>query len=123
MIKVLKIDLGLYDHWALVSDRYQRGKPMLISNTLRNGTVVEEPWDDVVAGRPFKVIWMPTLESATSVISTARSLVGKVRYSLAYYNCEHFVREVATGMRESKQVKQVATALTLLGAFVYLAKK
>ena len=41
MLQVVIVYMGLYKHWALMSDRTRDGKPMLISNTWRNGTVKE----------------------------------------------------------------------------------
>lgn len=108
MVNLLKIDMGVYEHLALISDRFYQGKPMLISNTYRNGTVAEEPWDTVVEGRSYKVLPIFSQEPEYQILSRARMAIGNVKYSLSSYNCEHFVSEVITGVAESRQMQKMA---------------
>lgn len=45
-------NFDVYQHWSLVSDSLcEKGLPMLISATKRNGTVQEESWDVVTQGK------------------------------------------------------------------------
>lgn len=106
MLQLVIVHMGLYQHWALMSDRMMSGKPMLISNTLRNGTVQEEPWDKVVGNRKFEVHNLQISTSPLLILTKARSFVNRVKYDLLHYNCEHFVREVITGAAKSTQVKR-----------------
>lgn len=108
MLKIVIVYMGkgLYKHWALLSDRISGGKPMLISNTLRNGTVREESWDSVVGHRPYKILAVKTLLPAPVILAKARCYIGKARYDLLSYNCEHFVKEMVSGVAKSGQVRQ-----------------
>ena len=123
MIHILKIDMGPYEHWALESNSFYRGKPTLISNTRRNGSVQEESWDQVVNGRPYKRIAVTTAESPQIIIARARSAVGKTEYRLMNYNCEHFIRHVLTGVIESKQVQEAVFVVAALSILFALSRK
>ncbi|MBL1294165.1 MAG: lecithin retinol acyltransferase family protein [Thiotrichales bacterium] len=124
MLQIVIVYMGLYEHWALVSDKFSGGKPMLISNTWRNGTVQEESWDQVVGSKPFKLHQVRTTTQAGFVLARARSAIGRVKYNLLQYNCEHFVREVISGVAKSKQIKKVAIMGGItLGAIYLLSKK
>lgn len=108
---IVKIDCGLYTHWAICSDRVDcSGKPYLISNSFKHGTVKEEPWDEVVAGRKYIRESVLTRESDFDLIHKARKAIGKKAYALLQYNCEHFVNEIATGKSFSNQVSNVVSA-------------
>ncbi len=123
MIRILKIDMGLYEHWALESESTYNGKPTLISNTQRNGHAQEEAWDKVVNGRPFKRISIKTNEPAQQIIDRARSSVGRVKYNFFSYNCEHFIRELLTGVAESKQLQKAAIGIAAIGLLYALIRK
>ena len=69
MLQVVIVYMGLYQHWALLSDRTRDGKPMLISNTRRNGTVKEESWDQVVGNRQFKVHYIQINTSPSFILA------------------------------------------------------
>lgn len=103
--EAIVIDMGGYQHWALVSDRRcDAGKPMLISATKRTGTVQEETWDTVVAScRPLLASLEIKLTSA-EVLSAAREHIGKWQYSVMSRNCEHFITLVTGHPVSSTQV-------------------
>lgn len=124
MIYTIKVDMGIYEHYALVSDRVFKGKPMLISNTQRNGTVVEESWDKVVAGRAYKLFRHDNVDS-NAVLSKARALIGRVKYDLFRYNCEHFVRGLISGKPTSKQIRNASFAMLSCSTLVmaYLVRR
>lgn len=123
MLQLVIVHMGLYQHWALMSDRMMNGKPMLISNTLRNGTVQEEPWDMVVGNRKFEVHNLQISTSPFIILAKARSFVNKVKYDLLQYNCEHFVREMITGVAKSTQVKRALTLGGITIGTLYLISK
>ena len=81
MVNLVKIDMGIYEHLAFISDRFYQGKP-IISNTYRNGTVAEEPWDTFVEGRLYKVLPTFSQEPEYQILSRARMAIGKVECSL-----------------------------------------
>ncbi|OZG70872.1 hypothetical protein BTA51_23840 [Hahella sp. CCB-MM4] len=124
MVGIVIVYMGLYQHWALVSDRQHSGKPMLISNTRRNGTVREEPWDTVVGNRPYKVFPAMTHEPVHTIVARARKAIGSVRYDLLDYNCEHFVKEVVTGVAKSSQssMLKVLAGLAAIGG-IYIVTR
>ena len=96
---------------------------MLISNTMRNGTVREEPWDQAVGNRTYKIYQVRTAASAKSLLAKARSSIGRVKYNLTQYNCEHFVRELITGKAISTQVQWAAIGALVLGVGYLLAQR
>lgn len=98
-------DFGMYQHWSIVSDATcQKGLPMLISATQRNGTVKEEPWDVVTGGKRTYVADATLQRDRKEVLTLARSEVGTWVYSVTSRNCEHFVKWAAGLQVTSKQV-------------------
>lgn len=99
-----------YCHYAIVSDRWHGGKPMLISLSYRVGTVAEEPWDRVAAGRAVRPSELTSMLEPDQVLARARSHLGDRRYHLLKDNCEHFVHD-ALGLRpRSRQLEMAAGA-------------
>ena len=124
MLQIVIVYMGLYEHWALLSDKVSGGKPMLISNTWRNGTVKEEAWDQVVGGRPYKIHAVKPSSPAHVILTKARNAAGHVKYDLIRYNCEHFINDMITGVAKSSQVRQMALIGSLTFAVsVLLSKK
>lgn len=125
MIKIVIVYMGqgLYKHWALLSERTHQGRPLLISNTLRNGTVKEETWDQVVGHRPYKIITLQTGTPAYIILAKARGAIDQVKYDLIQYNCEHFVREMVFGMAKSHQVSNVLTFTGVAAGVLYLGSR
>lgn len=107
-----------YQHWSLVSDKLcELGKPLLISATMRNGTVSEEPWDSVTHGKETYVADVSYARPVSDVLAAARAQIGQWRCSLTSNNCEHFVKWVAGLEVSSKQVVS-GVAGALVGATV-----
>ena len=123
MLQLAIVHMGLYQHWALLSDRIRDGKPMLISNTWRNGTVKEESWDQVVGNRNVELHNIQINASPSLIIARARSCIDRVKYDVLQYNCEHFVREIITGVAKSTQVKQALAVGSLAVGALYLVSK
>lgn len=121
---VVVTKFGLYEHWSLVSDRVcERGKPMLISATQRNGTVQEESWDKTTENKPTSVVSIGSIKETVDVLRDARSMIGEWQYSLTSQNCEHFVKW-ALGLKvESVQVKNVVAAGLFGLAMAYIFKR
>ena len=109
MLQIVVVQMGLYKHWALVTDKFHEGKPMLISNTMRNGTVREEPWDQVVGANKYKIHFVRTNIPKKFLLERARSAINNVKYNLLDYNCEHFVNDIISGKANSVQVRSVLT--------------
>ncbi|MDF9401348.1 lecithin retinol acyltransferase family protein [Vibrio sp. 1180_3] len=109
-------NFGVYQHWSLVSDSFcEKGLPMLISATKRNGTVQEESWDVVTQGKHTYPAEVTYDRSVPEVLELARSQIGKWKYSLTDRNCEHFAKW-ATGLKVSSTQVVAGTAGAVLGA-------
>ena len=120
---IVKVLMGVYNHYAVVSDRYDNGKPMLISLSAKQGTVCEEAWDYCVENR--KVVLSPVQGNLQphQVVQRARSKLGKIKYSPLSRNCEHFARWAHDLKVESKQVQGALFITGVISVFYYLAKK
>lgn len=120
---IIKIRMSAYYHYAVVSDRYYNGKPMLISLSARQGTVCEEDWDYCVGDRKVVLSDVQGGMHPQQVVHRARSQIGVIKYNLLGRNCEHFARWVHELKVESKQVQGALLAAGLVGACYYLTKK
>jgi hypothetical protein len=94
-------------HRGVVSDRWHRGKPMVISGSARAGCVCEESWDDFADGQPVKEEGYPSALPPWEVLRRVRSLIG-TPYRLFDWNCDHVVA-VAHG-RKPESPQLVGTA-------------
>jgi len=98
-------DFGFYNHHAIISNCIGNdGRPMLISLTKKNGTVKEENWTTVTQGRPTRLLNVDGPLSPLEALQRARSQIGKSKYSLLRFNCEHFARWTYGLPVESQQV-------------------
>lgn len=98
---IVVTNFGLYQHWSLVTDNIcDKGHPMLISATKRNGTVKEEPWEVVTQGNHTYISDVKCAGPLTNILQRARSQIGVWGYSVTNSNCEHFVKW-ATGLKVS----------------------
>ena len=106
---VVVTDFGIYQHWSLVTDAIcEKGKPMLLSATKRNGTVKEEPWDIVTQGKTTYIVKIQRKKGTPDILQVARSQVGKWKYSVESGNCEHFIKWVSGLEVTSTQVTNTA---------------
>lgn len=117
-------DFGVYQHWSVVSDALcEKGLPMLISATKRNGTVEEEPWNIVTQGKYTYPAEVTYDRPVSEVLRLARLKIGDWKYSLADNNCEHFAKW-ATGLKvSSTQVVAGATGAVLGASLVGLCSE
>ena len=120
---IVKVLIGAYNHYAVISDKYDNGKPMLISLSARQGTVCEETWDYCVKNRKVVLSSIQGDLQPYQVIERARSKLGKIKYNPLNRNCEHFARW-SHGLRvESKQVQGALFITGIISIFYYLVKK
>ena len=115
--------MGAYDHYAVVSDKYDNGKPMLISLSARQGTVCEEAWDYCAGNRKVVLSSVQGDLHPHQVVERARSKLGEIKYSLLSRNCEHFARWAHDLKVESKQVQEALFITGVISVFYYLAKR
>ena len=111
-----------FKHFAIVSDRYFNGKPMLISLSNRTGTVCEEAWDKCTQGRKVELAKDQGILPSWQVLIRAKSLLGKIGYRLWDQNCEHFARWTHGLKVESKQVQNYAVAGLAIGVIGLLMR-
>jgi len=114
--------LGGIEHVGIVSDRFHKGYPMIISASRRTGVVAEERLEDFSDGKEIRVKGFPGSFSVRQVLVRARSMIG-TKYNLLKWNCEHFVHW-AHGMKvESKQLHRAVMVFGLLAVMYVLIRK
>jgi len=117
---VVSVMIGLIEHFGIVSDRQIDGMLSIISNSRRTGQVAEEAANAFAAGKTIKVYGYPSTLMPATVIARARSQLGKP-YSLATWNCEHFIRWAHGSKVVSPQLQvAVIASLVLLGLFYWV---
>lgn len=104
---VVAIQLPLYKHFGVVTDRFYRGERTVISNSWKAGGVVEQPITVFSDGLPIVGVTYPSLLAAPIVVRRATSRLGE-KYSLLTWNCEHLIR-FAHGLKPSSP--QIAVLL------------
>lgn len=106
---VVAIQLPLYKHFGVVTDRFYRGERTVISNSWKAGRVVEQPFTVFSGDFPIVDISYPSLLAAPIVVRRATSRLGDI-YSLLTWNCEHLIR-FAHGLKPSSpQIKVMLLA-------------
>jgi len=120
---IVKILMSAYDHYAVVSDRYDNGKPMLISLSARQGTVCEEAWDYCAGNRKVALSPVQGDLHPHQVVQQARSKLGGIKYSLLSRNCEHFARWAHDLKVESKQIQGALFITGAISIFLLSGKK
>ena len=111
----------IFRHIGIVSDRWHRGRPMVISNSARSGTVLDESWDVFAQGRTVSIQGYPGRLPAHEVLRRARSLVG-TQYHLRGWNCEHLVT-YAHGLKPQSPQVVATVAIALFGAVIVTADR
>lgn len=128
---LIEIHRGAYEHWAiyvgqnevvhLIPPTHEESDALGLLNLVRyldsSSAVVkcEKIWD-VVGPHHYHVNnhldhqYSPRHRSA--IVRDAHALVGRVLpYSVAGYNCEHFVTDLRYGKPQSRQVRNAAVAI------------
>lgn len=108
--------LGLFRHKGIVSNRRHNGKPMVIANSGASGGVAEILWDEFTTGLPYYVEGYPSDLHPLEVLYNARQMIG-LPYSVAAFNCEHFVYK-AHGQPPKSPQAAALVALSLLGLLI-----
>jgi hypothetical protein len=112
--------LLFFRHRGIVSDRWYMGKPMVISNSARNGGVVEEPWDVFCNGQLCSDEGYPGALSTFEVLHRARH-PAQNGYSLFGWNCDDHV-EASHGLTLSGR-QLLPAMLILAGGIALLATR
>ncbi|MDQ6984031.1 MAG: lecithin retinol acyltransferase family protein [Ghiorsea sp.] len=112
--------LGVLKHVGVISDRIINGKPTVFSASQKTGVVQEEDFDSFSEGKPVKLVNMSGNLSGVEVVQRARSKKGE-KYSLFFWNCEHFACWCHGLKVESKQLQFFGTVACL--AFLLWARK
>jgi hypothetical protein len=116
---VLRVNHGLYDHVALVSDRIIDGERAVLGFSAAYGGLVEEPYSMFKGSRTVTCDGYPGKLAPQAVLWRARASAGR-RYSWFAFNCEHFIREAHGLQPESPQLRNWLLAIGLVGAFARL---
>ena len=104
---VIFVYIGIIRHVGIVTDRYENGKPMVISNSLRKMGVYEESWDDFACGKEVHVLEYSSPLNPDFILSKARSMLGS-KWNPLKWNCEHFVTWSLNNKPHSPQLRLVA---------------
>jgi hypothetical protein len=104
---------GLWRHKGIVSDRWYRGKPMILCNSPIHG-VIEQPWDEFFGGEPLRHEGYPGSLPVHEVLRRARSRLGEP-YVLFVFNCDHYKNYVHGLPVESEQLRATLAILGSVG--------
>lgn len=114
---IVSVPLFLWHrHRGVVSDRWYRGKPMVISGSGRAGCVCEEPWDAFASGHPIRDEGYPSNLPSWEVLRRVRTVIG-TPYHLFNWNCDNVVA-VAHGLKHESP--QLAGTVALAGVAALL---
>ncbi len=119
----IAIQLGVFEHFGVISCHPYSGEPTLISLSAKRGGITEEPWHEAVGKRAWR--YATELEGTLpphQILARARSKISAHGYNLVARNCEHFVRWSAGLKVESKQVGSVCVIGLLFGLALILNK-
>jgi hypothetical protein len=106
----------VFRHKGIVSDRWCRGMPMVISNSARVGAVSEEPWDVFTSGQSWKNEGYPGNLKAWEVLYRARS-APRLQYNAFTWNCEGFVAH-CHGLPPTSPQLAAVVIVALVGAAI-----
>ena len=110
-----------FRHKGIVSDRWWGGKPMVISNSDRNGGPKEEPWDTFTSGRPWKDEGFPGQLMWWEVLQRARFPI-RNQYNVLEWNCEDFV-SYCHGLPSTSPQRAIAVMITFAVGLAFMASK
>lgn len=106
----------VYWHKGIATDRWINGEQLVISCSGRAGKVVLEPMSVFSAGMGAEAMLQLSVLPRKIVLHQALQMLGKP-YSLANFNCEHFLYQ-AFGL--PPQSPQVATLFGLVASYAVL---
>lgn len=119
---IISIDMGLYNHIALVTDTIVAGLPTVISLSEEHKTVVEEPWLRAVGQRRVRLYSEQGRLSPHEVVRKARSFIGRIKWSWLF-NCEHFARAIHGLDVKSPELRKLAGKSLLVAAAIWALSK
>lgn len=118
---VIRVRHGLYDHVAMLGDHAVGGERAIVAFSAQAGGFVEQPFSAFARGQDVAIEgYLGSLPPAV-VMQRARMKRGQV-YSLADFNCEHFVRYAHGVPVESPQLRQWAFLGGLVGVLTLAAR-
>ena len=104
----------VFRHKGIVSDRWYRGKPMVISNSARVGHGAEEPWDLFSSGQQWTDEGYPGNLPPWQVLERARASLAEL-YNAFAWNCDMFVSDAHGLVPTSPQLAVVLLAAAAVG--------
>lgn len=99
-------------HMGIVTGSDRWGRPLVTSNSMAAGRVVEQPIEQFASGSTPLNLGFPSRLSRADVVLRARSRLGE-SYSLLTNNCEHLV-SFALGHPPSSPQAQRAVAVAAI---------
>ncbi len=110
---------GDVHHYGIIVIRNYR--LWVVHNSKIAGQVVLEPFEVFSGGLVVHIEKRAKVGHEESVASQALDLIG-ARYNLLFFNCEHFVNYVQTGISESPQLQNaIGWATAFYAAFKLLS--
>lgn len=119
---VIRVNCGLYDHVALLSDWPVNGERGVLSFSAQHGGLVEESISAFSARRNVTVDSYLGATPPAMVMQRARLKRGQA-YSWTEFNCEHFVRYAHGVPIESPQLQKWATLGGILSVFALMSAR
>lgn len=112
---VVAINWGLFERVGLVAD-----EGTIIHSSKKNGKVAEEPIAFILHSAQMRVRGVLDWASLQRAKAVGRSKLGQ-RWTLLN-NCEHFISEICSGVRESPQLQAWAMLIGTGAALWVMAK-
>ncbi|MCB2102027.1 MAG: hypothetical protein KDE22_14215 [Rhodobacterales bacterium] len=120
---VVAARFGFYKHVGIVSDRWDRDGPMVISNSKRSGHGAEEGMRLFAAGTPVRIVGFPGTLPPDEVLARARAVMTRP-YDLLTWNCEHFIRHAHGLPRYSPQMRAaMGIGLAVAGTLMVVGRR
>jgi hypothetical protein len=115
---LISIDMGVYSHIGLVTDRWVKGKPTIIALSETHDSVVELPWHEVVDRRTVKLYPEQGALAPSLVINRARACLGKLQWRVSF-NCEHFARAIHGLEIKSIELRKILVGICLVVGAIF----
>jgi hypothetical protein len=119
---VIRVNCGLYDHVALLSDWPINGERGVLSLSAQHGGLVEESISAFSARKTVTVDGYLGATPPAMVMQRARLKRGQA-YSWTEFNCEHFVRYAHGVPIESPQLQKWAALGGVLSVFALMSAR
>jgi hypothetical protein len=114
---IVSVSLGFgFRHRGVVSDKWEKGIPMIISNSRKAGGVTESTWETFGCLEHWRVDETSGPAAGLRAVQRARSQIS-TQYDLVNWNCDHLVYYSVGLPPQSPQIlisATIAAALMLL---------